>query len=168
MLLLAECEYPGFLDVDSYDLTCHSSWAISCWAPFTFLGVEINRLSQSNGPSYGHLTRSSIELESPVQLHLNHGTLEDAHSSTGASSGAYLGIMNLYTTLPQFVGTFISWGVFSILEPGKSPELAKEAHPDEHHSTDGPNAIAVCLFIGALSAAVAALSTRRLRRVQNY
>jgi solute carrier family 45 protein 1/2/4 len=75
--------------------------------------------------------------------------------------------MNLYTTLPQFVGTFISWTVFSLLEPGKSPELAKEAHPDEQHSTEGPNAIAVCLFIGALSAGVAALSTRRLRRLQN-
>jgi solute carrier family 45, member 1/2/4 len=113
------------------------------------------------------MTRNSIELESPAQLHLNQSA-EESHGSTGASSGAYLGIMNLYTTLPQFVGTFISWCVFSILEPGKSPELAKEAHPDEHHSTDGPNAIAVCLFIGALSAGVAALATRRLRRIQNY
>lgn len=130
--------------------------------------MEINRLSQTKETGYGHLTRNSIELESPVQLHLNHDNLGESHSSTGASSGAYLGIMNLYTTLPQFVGTFISWGVFSLLEPGKSPELAKEAHPDEHHSTDGPNAIAVCLFIGAISAAVAAVATIRLKRIQNY
>ncbi|KAF2474353.1 sucrose transport protein-like protein [Lindgomyces ingoldianus] len=145
---------------------CGISWAISCWAPFTFLGVEINRLSGTSNHSYGQIGRSSMELESPVQLHLNH--IEESHSSGGAGSGIYLGIMNLYTTLPQFVGTFISWTVFSILEPGKSPELAKEAHPDEHHSTDGPNGIAVCLFIGALSAGVAAVATRRLKRIQGY
>ncbi|KAF1998882.1 sucrose transport protein-like protein [Amniculicola lignicola CBS 123094] len=145
---------------------CGISWAVSCWAPFTFLGVEINRISSSSHP-YGRIDRSSIELESPVQLHLNH-SLEESHSSTGEGSGKYLGIMNLYTTLPQFVGTGISWVVFSILEPGKSPELAKEAHPDEHHGTDGPNAIAVCLFIGACSAAVAAVATRRLKRLQGY
>lgn len=142
------------------------SWAISCWAPFAFLGVEINRVSSSNGHSYGHLTRNSVELETPVTLHLNQGLEEDG-SSTGESSGKYLGIMNLYTTLPQFVGTGISWVVFSLLEPGKSPELS-DAPPEEHHSTDGPNAIAVCLFIGACSAVVAALATRRLKHFQGY
>ncbi|KAJ4303002.1 hypothetical protein N0V90_001893 [Kalmusia sp. IMI 367209] len=145
---------------------CGISWAISCWAPFTFLGVEINRLSNT-GHSYGHLGRNSIELESPVQLHLNHG-LEEASGSTGESSGKYLGIMNLYTTLPQFVGTGISWVVFSMLEPGKSPELSKETDPSEHHSTDGPNAIGVCLFIGAVCAVFAALATRRLKRLQGH
>ncbi|KAF2731210.1 sucrose transport protein-like protein [Polyplosphaeria fusca] len=147
---------------------CGISWAISCWAPFTFLGIEINRLSAPGGQHYTPVHRASIELDSPIQLHLNHDFGESNTSSTGEGSGVYLGIMNLYTTLPQFVGTAISWVVFSLLEPGKSPELAKEAHPDEHNSTDGPNAIAVCLFIGALSAAVAALSTRRLKRVSNY
>jgi solute carrier family 45 protein 1/2/4 len=142
------------------------SWAISCWAPFTFLGVEINRLSQS-GHAYGHVARNSIELDNPMQIHLNQG-LEEASSSTGEDSGKYLGIMNLYTTLPQFVGTAISWVVFSILEPGKSPELSKETDPSEHHSTDGPNAIGVCLFIGAICAMVAAVTTRRLKRIQRY
>ncbi|PVH98244.1 hypothetical protein DM02DRAFT_51346 [Periconia macrospinosa] len=144
---------------------CGISWAVSCWAPFTFLGVEINRLSQSS-PSYGHLTRASIELESPLQVH-NHGT-EDASDATGESSGKYLGIMNLYTTLPQFVGTAISWVVFSLLEPGKSPELSKEGDASERHSTEGPNAIGVCLFIGAICAGGAAVATRRLKRLQNY
>ncbi|KAF2637860.1 MFS general substrate transporter [Massarina eburnea CBS 473.64] len=145
---------------------CGISWAIACWAPFTFLGVEINRLSQSNH-SYGHLSRSSIELESPVLPHLNHGS-EEASGSTGESSGKYLGIMNLYTTLPQFVGTGISWVVFSVLEPGKSPELAKETDPSEQHGTDGPNAIGVCLFIGAVCAGFAAMATRRLKKIQRY
>ncbi|KAF2742252.1 sucrose transport protein SUC2 [Sporormia fimetaria CBS 119925] len=146
---------------------CGISWAITCWAPFTFLGVEINRLSQPDHHPYGNMTRNSIELDGPVQLHLNHGP-DDSHGTTGASSGAYLGIMNLYTTIPQFIGTIISWVVFSLLEPGKSPELAKEAHPEEQHGTDGPNAIAMCLFIGALSASVAVLFSRRLKRFQGH
>jgi len=130
------------------------------------MGVEINKISTAGGGhAYNRLNRNSIELEagSPV-LRLTHFP-DEPPASTGEGSGVYLGILNLYTTLPQFVGTFISWIVFSILEPGKSPELAKEAHPDEHHSTDGPNGIAVCLFIGALSAVVAAWATTRLRRI---
>jgi solute carrier family 45 protein 1/2/4 len=155
--------------MSSHLLTFVSSWSVACWAPFAFLGVEINRLSQTNGHAYSHIGRSSVELESPVALHLNGG-LDDigkeANNSGGESSGKYIGIMNLYTTLPQFVGTGISWVVFSILEPGKSPELS-EAPPEEHHSTDGPNAIAVCLFIGACCACLAALATRRLKRIQD-
>ncbi|KAI9795812.1 MAG: hypothetical protein M1835_005134 [Candelina submexicana] len=146
---------------------CGLPWALACWAPFAFIGMEINKLgapSSLNGHSYQRLsTDSSMEFErSTSVLRLNHQS-EDAHGSTGELAGIYLGILNLFTTLPQFVGTFISMIVFSILEPGKSPELAKGAHPDEHHSTDGPNAIAVCLFIGALSAIGAAYATTRLR-----
>jgi solute carrier family 45 protein 1/2/4 len=157
-----------FYEKDSAD--SHRSWSVACWAPFAFLGVEINRVTQSSNHAYSHLGRNSIDLDSPIPLHLNGG-LEDAHSkesgSGGGETGKYLGIMNLYTTLPQFVGTGISWVVFSLLEPGKSPELS-EAPPEEHHSTDGPNAIAVCLFIGACCACFAALATRRLKRIQNY
>jgi solute carrier family 45 protein 1/2/4 len=146
-------------------LTFCSSWSVACWAPFAFLGVEINRLSQSNS----HATRYSDEHQSPTTLHLSGGLEEESKevSGSGGDTGKYLGIMNLYTTLPQFVGTGISWVVFSLLEPGKSPELS-EAPPDEHHPTDGPNAIAVCLFIGACCACLAALATRRLKKFQNY
>jgi solute carrier family 45 protein 1/2/4 len=87
--------------------------------------------------------------------------VESTESCEGA--GVYLGILNLYTTLPQFIGTFISWVVFSLLEPGKSPELARHAPPDEHHGTDGPNAIAICLFIGAIAAGIAAYETQKLK-----
>lgn len=129
--------------------------------------MEINKIGAPgtpNGHTYRRIsTDTSMELErTPSVLRLNHQS-EDAHGSTGELAGIYLGILNLFTTLPQFVGTFISMIVFSILEPGKSPELAQGAHPDEHHSTDGPNAIAVCLFIGALSAIGAAYATTRLR-----
>ncbi|KAF2086884.1 MFS general substrate transporter [Saccharata proteae CBS 121410] len=143
---------------------CGIPWALACWAPFTFMGIEINRLG-TNRQAYRRLSNEAIEMGRDGDvLRLNHAA-EAGDGSTGELSGVYLGILNLFTTLPQFVGTFISWVVFSLLEPGKSPELAKEAHPSEHHSTDGPNGIAVCLFIGALSAAVAAHATSRLRRV---
>ena len=74
--------------------------------------------------------------------------------------------------------------VFSVLEPGKSKELAggdgagnegggeggggggKTGQGGEGGGKDGPNAIAVCLFIGALSAVVAAWATRRLKFVR--
>ncbi|QDS70504.1 hypothetical protein FKW77_010180 [Venturia effusa] len=146
---------------------CGIPWAFQCWAPFTFMGMEINRLNQhtSSGPSI-QKARESIELRSIERPgHLDTIEEEPPVSSHGDLSGLYLGILNIFTTLPQFVGTFISWVVFSILEPGKSPELAKEAHPDEHHSTDGPNAIAVCLSIGALAAIVAAYRTEKYARM---
>lgn len=145
---------------------CGIPWALQCWAPFTFIGMEINKLNASNssGNQPGRKTRDSMELDDREKFGLLE-SLEEHSSSSGDLSGAYLGILNLYTTLPQFIGTFISWVVFSILEPGKSPELAKEAHPDEHHSIDGPNAIAVCLFIGGLSAVLAAYATERFKRI---
>ena len=86
-------------------------------------------------------------------------------STTGELSGIYFGILNIFTTLPQFVATFISTIVFAILEPGKSPELAQHAHPDEHADASGPNAIAVCLFIGAMSTFYAAYATRKLKNL---
>lgn len=129
--------------------------------------MEINKLNQKIPPSLStHKARESIELKSNERIgHLDTIEEEPLISSHGDLSGLYLGILNIFTTLPQFIGTFISWIVFSILEPGKSPELAKEAHPDEHHSTDGPNAIAVCLFIGAWAAVLAAYKTERYARM---
>lgn len=61
------------------------------------------------------------------------------------------------------MGTFISLIVFSILEPGKSPELAGGEGGGEVVRKEGPNGIAICLFIGALSTLGAAYATRRLR-----
>ncbi|GKT48303.1 general alpha-glucoside permease [Colletotrichum spaethianum] len=151
---------------------CGLSWTIAMWAPTTFLGIEVNKLSgarEGGAPSYRRLSNdSNIELPTRGQdqpLHLEHGPDEggqQATSSTGELSGIYFGILNIYTTLPQFIGTFISTVVFTILEPGKSPELS-DAPEHEHHSTDGPNAIAVCLFIGAVCAVVAAFATRKLK-----
>ncbi|KAL0939357.1 sucrose transport protein [Colletotrichum truncatum] len=149
---------------------CGFSWTIAMWAPSAFLGVEVNKLSgarEGGGAAYRRLSdASNIELPTLGQdqpLHLEHGPEDNSHSSsTGELSGIYFGILNIYTTLPQFIGTFISTIVFSILEPGKSPELS-DAPESEHHNTDGPNAIAVCLFIGAICAVVAAFATRKLK-----
>lgn len=85
----------------------------------------------------------------------------DADSSTGGElSGIYFGILNIYTTIPQFIGCLIAAVVFAVLEPGKSSELAGEQGLPK---TEGPNAIAVCLFIGALCAVVASFATRKLK-----
>jgi solute carrier family 45 protein 1/2/4 len=150
---------------------CGLPWTIATWAPTTFLGVEVNKMS-SNGRQGAGYRRLSNEPDTELRdfgsdgsaIHLQHEQDGNAAtSSTGELSGIYFGILNVYTTLPQFVGTFISTIVFAILEPGKSPELADDAHPDEHTDTDGPNAIAVCLFIGALASIVGATVTRRMR-----
>jgi solute carrier family 45 protein 1/2/4 len=151
---------------------CGFPWVLSSWGPSTFLGIEVNRLSSNGSASYRRLS-TDIELASPITpsstpalLRLEHGPADESVASTGELSGLYFGILNIYTTIPQFIGTFISMIVFSILEPGKSPELAHDADPSEHHGTDGPNAIAVCLFIGALSMIGAAFATKRLKDLQ--
>jgi solute carrier family 45 protein 1/2/4 len=51
--------------------------------------------------------------------------------------------------------------VFSILEPGKSPEF-HGGDTDAVQTPSGPNGIAVCLFIGALSNIGAAWATKKL------
>lgn len=102
--------------------------------------------------------RSSNEI--PLRLENGLDSVSNS-SSNGELSGIYFGILNIYTTIPQFIGTFISTIVFSALEPGQSPELAGEK-PKQADQT-GPNAIAVCLFIGAISTFIASFVTRRLR-----
>ncbi|KAI3329136.1 major facilitator superfamily domain-containing protein [Xylariaceae sp. AK1471] len=155
---------------------CGLPWNIASWAPHAFLGVEVNKLSSANGGSYRRLSDAELEmadmnggLPRSSLLHLEHGP-DDPHAmlksgTTGELTGVYFGILNIYTTIPQFIGTVLSTIVFSVLEPGKSPELAHSAHPDEHHSTDGPNGVAVCLFIGALSAIAAVFATKKLKYV---
>ena len=163
---------------------CGIPWALACWAPFTYLGIEVNRMTApstilANGSSYRRLPTPSDDFSSPAPspsfLRLNHldreiDDDEDSDNSTGETAGIYLGILNLFTTLPQFVGTFITMIVFDILEPGKHPELHQGENADEKGKedvvkkvTEGPNAIAVCLFIGAISAVGAAYATGRMK-----
>ncbi|KAH6845209.1 major facilitator superfamily domain-containing protein [Chaetomium sp. MPI-CAGE-AT-0009] len=171
---------------------CGIPWCVSQWAPVTFLGVEVNKLSgPSDGAPRPASRRRSNDTSSIELLRLEHGgadggsnleagiattptatttatttthpTGAGAHGSTGELSGIYFGILNIYVTIPQFLSTVMTGAVFALLEPGKSPELAAEAHPAEHSDPSSPNAIAVCMFIGALSSLVAAWSTTKLR-----
>ena len=169
---------------------CGVPWMLACWAPFSLIGVEINRLTApaSNGTTSSYRQLSNLNGDESLRLnHLDGGIplpdqgdtgdadsddekdvenlLHNPNATTGETAGIYLGILNLFTTLPQFVGTFISMIVFSILEPGKSPELHGEKTPEDIKNVkEKPNGIAVCLFIGALSALGAAYATRSLRR----
>ncbi|ERS98621.1 solute carrier family 45, member 1/2/4 [Sporothrix schenckii 1099-18] len=168
---------------------CGIPWTVVTWAPTALLGVEVNKLT--GGPSAaskplnrrpsnaspvsiplgvlsttsGDNTHGKRDSPSPRRLEHSGKSGEPAAVSTGELSGIYFGILNIYTTLPQLLGNLLSAFVFAVLEPGKSPELATDAHPSEHHGTDGPNAIAVTLFIGAIFAVVGAVSTRKLTRL---
>nr|POE65225.1 general alpha-glucoside permease [Quercus suber] len=158
---------------------CGVPQAIAGWAPGTFLGIEVNRMSTTIPTSHARKNSTStdsgpgtpVELSSRpssprAALHLRHSSTSSVitTSSTGELSGIYLGILNIYTTIPQFIGTAISWVVFSILEPGKSPELTQdESLPPSTVAKDGLSGIAVCLCIGALCQLRAAWATRRLK-----
>jgi len=84
-------------------------------------------------------------------------------SASGELSGIYFGILNIYTTIPQFMGAVMSGIVFALMEPGKSEESTESIdQPD----MEGFNAISVCLFIGAMTTLVSAYMTSRLRHVK--
>lgn len=158
--------------------------AVNGLASGTFIGIEVNKMglalpTTTYDPNIiGNNKRDSldsIEMTESLHvgggggsdaLHLLHDPSHDAVASTGELSGIYLGILNIYTTLPQFVGTAISWIVFSIFEPGKSPELADGTSSGFQKSREGVSGIGVCLFIGALGAGVAAVMSRRLVKIQ--
>ena len=86
------------------------------------MGIEINRLTApntilANGSSYRRLSTSTDEFDSPTpspMLRLNHLDRDQdvPSSSTGETAGIYLGILNLFTTLPQFVGVSFISGFF--------------------------------------------------------
>lgn len=90
----------------------------------------------------------------------------DDNDADGGMAGIYLGIHNIFATIPQFLATFVSMVVFSILEPGQSPELAKGAGGGgtAGDSEGGLSGTAVCLAIGAVFQFVAAAKSLRMRR----
>lgn len=111
---------------------------------------------------------------------------EGMSSGSGGTAGVYLGIWNIFATIPQFIATFISMIVFSILEPGLSPELGDSpkgnlaggggnstAAPGGGGSGSGNgefvkpglSGTAVLLAIGAVCSFVAAGQSFRLRKL---
>lgn len=131
------------------------------WAPPTFLGIEVNRLSGGDSlPS--HKTRAS-EKASPSSPADSHPMLSPATASPpeGELSGIYFGILNIFSTIPQFMGAVMSGTVFYVLDAGTGAELAGGEVPEQ----SGPNPISVSLFIGALCALVSAYMTRQIKYV---
>jgi solute carrier family 45 protein 1/2/4 len=76
-----------------------------------------------------------------------------------------LGIINIFICIPQMVGSLIAFVVFSILEPGKSPELSDNTEFIEK-PRGGVNAIAVCMGIGGICTVMAAHYTIKFKN--NY
>ncbi|KAL7274715.1 hypothetical protein RUND412_002387 [Rhizina undulata] len=150
------------------------SWAVMTWAPFAIVGEEISRLSaggrrRSDG-SYDMLAQQDLDL---VEMEIARTSIESTHThvptelvivenhATNDIAGVYLGILNVFACIPQFVASFISFVVFSILEPGKSPEFSEG---DEIEAPKGGvNAIAVCFGIGGLCTLVAAHYTMKYK-----
>ena len=154
------------------------------------MGVEINKLeSSTDTQAYTRLSQDgagagagagALELsplpQTPHNSHqapsdpLRDSAAEEPHSSAGEAAGIYLGILNIFATIPQFIATFISWVAFSVLEPGKSPELAHggAAGGEDAHKRivrNGLSGTAVCLAVGALCSFVAAFFSFRLRKL---
>lgn len=132
------------------------------WAPPTFIGIEVNRLTRPDslpthrGSRPGTPGPESIPMISPSET-------PAAPAADGELSGIYFGILNIYSTIPQFMGAVMSGIVFYVLDAGKSPELAGEGEEAVSEAGGGPNAISVCLFIGALFALVSAYMSRQFR-----
>ncbi|KAK2734329.1 hypothetical protein FQN57_001696 [Myotisia sp. PD_48] len=104
---------------------------------------------------------------------------ENSQASTGEFSGLYLGVLSVFTAVPQILSMFICWVVFSILEPRQRPHSQGNAEQPStikdgggvsservDLNTKSRAAIGACLFIGALSALVASEATRRLKFVR--
>ncbi|KAK5092101.1 hypothetical protein LTR70_005066 [Exophiala xenobiotica] len=142
---------------------CGVPWAVSCWAPFAEMGVEINRLAHGgDGPTAAMMTSGGYRAVHPTDedddIEMELGTagrpngLLQRSDEAGAESGELAGIY---------------------LEPGKNDATSeggsgsdKAGDGNKYLNLKGVNSIAVCLFIGAVCAVVAAEATRRLKRMR--
>lgn len=134
---------------------CGIPWCLASWAPMTFMGVEVSRLGDANNTT-GVINRRTSDARDIELERLNGGPGSSPNNRQEGLSGIYLGILNLFTTLPQFVGTFMSAIVFWIFEPARTEGTARA----------GYNSIAICLFIGACCVLVAAYRTLVLQSLQ--
>ena len=124
-----------------------------------------------------------LKSQQPADNLIANSHNDDNDAEDGGMVGIYLGIHNIFATIPQFLATFVSMAVFSILEPGQSPELAAPAptsgsgvegsavklpsgneRDDRAGSMNGLSGTAVCLAIGAVFQLLAAAQSLRMRR----
>lgn len=135
------------------------------------MGVEINHQSARKAAGRSIVLRLRRSSDAGKEADSTNMLLEDdieaeEDDAEAGLAGIYLGILNLFTTVPQFIGTFISMLVFSILEPDKHPaEIAEKERAKHVQAQEGPNAISVCLVIGAVCAVMASYATHRLKRI---
>ncbi|KAI5798819.1 major facilitator superfamily domain-containing protein [Geopyxis carbonaria] len=160
------------------------AWALMTWAPFSLVGEMIIRLGcegRTDQRDNGSYAPVAIEEGCHDIIEMNVSRVSMSHSvppfssadldaansdiSSNELSGVYLGILNIFACLPQMVGSFISFLVFSILEPGRSPEFS-EGDEIIEAPKGGVNAIAVCLGIGGICTMVAAHYTVKFK--SNY
>ncbi|KAK9459797.1 uncharacterized protein V1516DRAFT_678021 [Lipomyces oligophaga] len=84
---------------------------------------------------------------------------EDSEEESSDQAGSYMGLHNVSITIPQFISTFASFIVFSVLDPGRSDELTG----GEDGPKTGVNAIGVTLQLGGITALGAAYMANKLR-----
>ncbi|MCJ1280795.1 hypothetical protein MMC26_000112 [Xylographa opegraphella] len=149
---------------------CGLPWAMYGWAPLAIMGEEINKLTAASNPnaSYSRLSQEGSMHLSRTSSDSDRPATDSTDTTSGAEgvAGIYLGIWNIFATIPQFLATFIAMVTFSILEPGASQELGDGVGggaPDEGVRS-GLSGTAVCLAVGALCSFVAAMQSFRMRR----
>lgn len=122
------------------------------------MGVEVNKLDRrTRNDDDGSRSSSRLRRDSDSSDEGDEAreVAEDGGFEDGGA-GIYLGILNQFTTFPQFIGTFVTGIVLRIVEPRKD-----EPTPP----SEGYNGIGVVLFLAALSALGAAFATTRLKRL---
>jgi solute carrier family 45 protein 1/2/4 len=143
------------------------------WAPLALMGEEINKLETPTRNRQMYSIAAQQE-EEPFELTATsnnpaHASPADIHRAGEPSSqedgnlslaGAYLGIWNIYATVPQFLATFISMVVFRIFEPGRGAEYIQ----GNGAGSGGMSGTAVRLTIGAVCSLIAATLIFRLRK----
>ncbi|KAK9370440.1 hypothetical protein V1509DRAFT_617783 [Lipomyces kononenkoae] len=90
---------------------------------------------------------------------------DDESQESSEQAGIYLGLHNVSITVPQFVSTFMSFIIFSLLDPGKSDELTGDTgDTGDEASRTGIDAIGVTLRLGGVTSLVAAYMAWKLRK----
>ena len=141
------------------------------------MGEEINKLDRpSTDQAYtfvghaGPVETDRLSLDSTQLLASPYAANNDPDedNATADMAGVYLGIWNIFATVPQFIATFVAMIAFSILEPGRSPELSDGDGKGDgagEWKKEGLSGTAVCLAIGAVCSFVAAARTWGLRKL---
>ena len=151
-------------------------WALYGWAPLALLGEEINKTGggnsrRSDGQTSELACVSLIPSAASEPTSVNRRDYEPSADDQEQRAGVYLGIWNIYATVPQFLASFIAMIAFHVLEPGSSlervlkPVAAEPSGLSWQNTAHRLSGTAVCLVVGALGSVVAATLTFRFRKM---